>query len=433
MKKIAVSVGLLALGVSALHAVESSSLNSMQRTKAWSVAATLRGFYDDNVSTLPSNEIETAGFEFRPSVDFGLAGEQTSFNVGYALTARFYDKKPAGRADKDDYTHTFDADLAHAFSPRFDVAVNESFVIGQEPDLLRDPAGTQRIEGDNIRNFAGIDFNLEATELLGFGVGYQNAFYDYDHEGAVPGTGPFPGNGTPVGQIAPSNSGLLDRMEHTVRVDSNWKVAPKTVGVVGYMYSQADYLGDELIRTGVMSDSRDSRGHTFYVGAKQAFSPTLSGSLNVGAQYYDYPDAVGVDGQWSPYLQGSLTYAYLANTSLDVGVRYSRSAANLAGVGLTGLVLDTETAVVFAALKREIVSKLIGTVNATVQHAEYNGGGPTVDGQTFVFYQLGLDLGYQFTPNFSGHVGYNFDKLESDLPNRSYDRNRVYAGVTASF
>jgi hypothetical protein len=45
----------------------------------------------------------------------------------------------------------------------------------------------------------------------------------------------------------------------------------------------------------------------------------------------------------------------------------------------------------------------------------------------------GLMLEYSFTPNWSAHVGYNFDLLESDLKGRDYDRNRVYIGVRASY
>jgi hypothetical protein len=435
MNKIVTSVGLLALGASALHAAENSTLNRLQDTKPWSVQATLRGFYDDNVNTQPSNGIETAGFDVKPSVDFGLPGEQTSFNVGYAFTARFYDKSPQGAGgDKDDYTHTFDLDLAHAFSPRFDVALSESFVIGQEPDLIRDAAATQRIDGDNIRNHAGIDFNLVATQLLGFSFGYNNSFYDYDDESVYPAL-------TPVGIDAanqPSNSGLLDRVEHSVRIDSNWKLTPQTVGIVGYTYSQVNYTGDEVIRGIVglagqsMSDSRDSQGHTLYVGARHVFNPSLTGSLQVGGQYYSY-DQPGSDSQWSPYVLGSLNYAFQTTTSLEAGVKYSRSPANVGGSSVSTLVLDTETALAYASLRREIISKLIGSVKGTVQKAEYNGGGPGLDGEGFVFYQIGLDLTYEFTRNFAGHIGYNYDDLDSDLLARSYNRNRVYLGMTAGF
>jgi hypothetical protein len=441
MKKFAASVGLIAVGATALHAAETSALNSYQQTKAWSVQATLRGFYDDNVNAQQNNGVESAGFELSPSVDFGLIGEQTSFNVGYTFTARFFDKNPnpGRRSSKSDYTHRFEADLAHAFSPRLDVAVSESFVIGQEPDFLRDPAGTQRVDGDNIRNNAGIDFNLAVTELLGLSFGYQNSFYDYADKN--PAT--LPAGGAPGSLVTDaSNSGLLDRLEHSVRIDSNWRLTPKTTGIVGYTYSQINYIGDEVIKgiiglpgSQVLSEDRDSRGHTFYVGAQHVFSPKLSALLKVGAQYFDYYNSLAGDSQWSPYVQSSLTYAFQTTTTFDAGFKYSRSAANVAGTGGTAasFVQDEETAVVYGSLKHQIIPKLTGSLNATAQHAKYNGGGVGFDGQTFIYYQLGLDLSYQFTRNLSGHIGYNFDKIDSDLANRSYDRNRVYLGVTAGF
>ena len=52
------------------------------------------------------------------------------------------------------------------------------------------------------------------------------------------------------------------------------------------------------------------------------------------------------------------------------------------------------------------------------------------------FYLVGLNLQYRFTPNFSAEVGYNYDKLDSGVNviyAGSYDRNRVYFGVTGSY
>jgi hypothetical protein len=50
-----------------------------------------------------------------------------------------------------------------------------------------------------------------------------------------------------------------------------------------------------------------------------------------------------------------------------------------------------------------------------------------------MFYLLGLNLEYRFNSNFSADVGYNYDRLESDLGGRSFDRNRVYLGITATY
>jgi hypothetical protein len=94
---------------------------------------------------------------------------------------------------------------------------------------------------------------------------------------------------------------------------------------------------------------------------------------------------------------------------------------------------DSETAVVYGAIRHELISKLFGTATANVQSSEYNAPGSSLDGEGYIYYQFGLDLSYQFTPNFSAHTGYNYDKMDSDLAFTSYDRNRFYLGVTAGF
>lgn len=426
MRKIATSVGLLAMGASVLHAAESSTLNQLQKNKPWSIQATLNGFYDDNVNTAPDAwAVESAGFDVTPSIKFGLPGEQTSFNVGYDFTARFYDKSIPGRAGHHSYTHVFDLNFAHTFSPRADISLSDSFVIGQEPDLLFDPAAIQRIPGDNIRNFARAEFNVEATDLLSFSLGYNNNFYDYHDK--------LPG-GVYAGRA--SYSGLFDRTEHLVRIDSNWKLSPSTIGVLGYNYSQTIYNGDEVIAIlpVVQSQDRNNRGHTVYVGARHIFSPTLSAALNVGAQYYTYYKYTGGDDtQWSPFIQGSVTYAIQQRTQVDAGLRYSRESANEVGAPLS-YVKDMEYITAYGALKHEIVSKLIGTVSASVSHAEYNGGGVAVDGETFMLYRIGLDLAYNFNQYVSAHTGYNFDRWDSTVRmSPDFYRNRVYAGVTVGF
>ena len=117
-----------------------------------------------------------------------------------------------------------------------------------------------------------------------------------------------------------------------------------------------------------------------------------------------------------------------------MGVSYQRSAANVAGGnGNVGYVLDTETALCYGSLSHEIVAHLVGTARGTVQYSTYNGGGAGFNDQSYLFFQIGLDLAYQFTKNLSAHVGYNFDDNDSDIPGQSYNRNRVYLGVTAAY
>ena len=75
--------------------------------------------------------------------------------------------------------------------------------------------------------------------------------------------------------------------------------------------------------------------------------------------------------------------------------------------------------------------RLTGSVTATVQNSTFNGG--VVDGESDNFYLFGLNLSYQFTHLISGEIGYNYDLLNSDIPERGYNRSRVYLGVTAAY
>jgi len=425
MNKFAASLGLLALGTTALHAVEATALNPMQKDKPWSVAASLRGFYDDNINLSPT-KVDSFGVEISPSVDFGLAGDQTSFNLGYQLNAKWYDTRPAGQTDNWAFDNIFQGMLAHTFSPRVSMSVNDSFVMGNEPDSLRAgdlPLSTANYlnSNNNIVNYGAIDFNIEATELLGFNVGYNNAYYHYADD-------------TPS-VFNPSTAALLNRIENRFNIDSQWKLLPQTTGILGYMYGQNLYTGDQPIGLGVTSSDKDARSQTFYVGVQQFFTPTLSALVKAGAQYYDYYGDPQGGNQWSPYVLADVKYQFQSTTTADIGFSYSRSAADVAGLGTpSSFVKDSEVALMYGSLSHEIVAHLVGTARTTLQYGTYNGGGPGYDGEHYLFFQIGLDLAYQFNPNLSAHVGYNYDDNDSQVAAQpSYSRNRVYLGMTAGY
>ena len=426
MNKIAASLGLIALGTTALHAVEATALNPMQRSKPWSVAASLRGFYDDNINLSP-NKVDSFGYEISPSVDVGLAGEQTSFNLGSQLDAKYFETLPLGQLDKWNLTHIFEGTFSHRFSPRASMSVNDSFVIGNEPDQLRAgnfPNSTfQYLTGNNIVNYGAIDFNLEVSELLGFNFGYNNAYYNYADDG---------GNA-----FNPSTAGLLNRIENRFNIDSQWKLAPQTVGIIGYMYGQYLYTGDEAIGIGLTSSARDTRSQTFYVGAQHAFAPTVTGLVKVGASYSDYYGNPAASSEWSPYVLASLKYQYRTTTVMDFGFSYSRSASDMASVGVAtanNLVADTGVALLYGTVSQTLLEHLIASARGTLQYGTYNGGGAGIDDENYLYFQLGLELTYQITPNFGAHVGYTFDDYSTDVISQSdYNRNRVYIGVTAGY
>src|SRR5580765_1072683 len=175
MKKIVASVGLVALSASGLYSAPIPGLTE-EGGKNWSVAATLRGFYDDNLNTSHDDKQDTFGIEVSPSINYGIQWQQTQLTLGYVYSCKYYDHRPLGNSsDKFDQQHLFNIALDHAFTERYKLGVRDSFAIGQEPDILRTEnafTAFQRISGDNIRNYGSIVFDAELTRLFGLEVGY---------------------------------------------------------------------------------------------------------------------------------------------------------------------------------------------------------------------------------------------------------------------
>jgi len=439
MKKIVASVGLVALGTSGLQSASLAGM-SAETPKPWAVSATLRGFYDDNVNTASTgpNKQDTFGFEVSPTVALGWHLDQTTITLSYLYSLKYYDTRPLQNANNYDQSHSFNGALDHAFSERYQVSLRDSFVIGQEPDFLR--AGNtfttfQRISGDNIRNYGAITFSAQMTPLFGLELGYANAFYDYHDSGAVvtylfgiPALGPV--------DVSPSRSGTADRTEHTFHIDGRWQVEPQTIGVIGYQYAQIDYTGNEPVGVNTstgsffFSDVRNSRSHYGYIGADHTFRPDLTGSLRLGAQYIEFYNEPSQETDVSPYVMASLRYTYLAQSYLEAGFSYNRNATDLFSTKGTSLTSDAESATIWASLNHALTPQLIARVDGHFQNSDYNGG--QFNNQAEKYYLIGLNLAYHFNPHFSAEMGYNYDKLDSDV-GRTFDRNRVYMGVTASY
>jgi hypothetical protein len=437
MKRIVASIGLVAVGASGLQAGLMTAPD-----KPWNVSATLRGFYDDNVSGIPDDvspppgsKRDSYGVEVSPSLQFSFPWEQTTLSFGYVYSYKYYENKPVNNTDHDDMTHDFHVALNHAFSERYQLNVRDSLVIGQEPDMLR--AGNtyntfQRVSGDNIRNYGAIVFSAMLTPELGLEVGYANTYYSYsDNQNNI--------NGVFTG---PSNSGLMDQLDSEAHIDLRYQLQPQTIGIVGYQFREVDYIGNQQIgidpATGgkIMSDERNARMHYGYVGLDHNFRPDLTGSVRVGGYYSDYYNDPNSQNSGSPYAMLSLQYTYLPESFVQFGFTYDYSTSDAFAPDKDGnLTLNAESASVYATVRHRITPKLYGTIIAEYQNSTYYGG--AIDGDADNYYIVGLNLQYRFTPNFSVETGYNYDKLDSYTDpngfNRSYDRNRVYIGVTASY
>jgi hypothetical protein len=426
MKKIAVSVGLVAVGTASLHAAYTLGSDSMQSTKIWSLSGSLRGFYDDNYTTgagtTASPKRGSYGFEVSPSISLNVPLDQTDIGVRYTYGLYFYQDRLNLHPSQNpvDQTHQLDLWVNHAFTESWQISLQDSFVSAQDPSLVN--GGTPlRTEGNNINNVGSLKLDTQWTRLLGSEFGYQNTFVDYqDHNGTV---------------AAPSYSGLLDRDENLAWLDLNWQLTPTFKPLVGYKFGLVNYTGDEPIAPGSVSDNRDSRSQYFYIGAEYDPLSNLLISVEAGGQYVDYyHPAPGLSSttQIEPYANLSATYTYLPGSYVQAGFTQTQSATDVSAPTASGQVTESlNTSTGYASINHQFSPKLTASAIGKVQYSTFNEG--QFADSTEKWYSLGLNLAYNFNNHVSTEIGYNYDDLVSNVPGQKYDRNRVYVGVTATY
>ncbi|MDP6915869.1 MAG: outer membrane beta-barrel protein, partial [Verrucomicrobiota bacterium] len=150
-----------------------------------------------------------------------------------------------------------------------------------------------------------------------------------------------------------------------------------------------------------------------------------------GVQYADYYDydlmpALIPEDETSPYVSARMEWGYAEGSKMVAGVTLARGATDLQAA-------DQETTAVYAQLLHEISAKVHGTLTGRFQNSEINGGGENIDGREEDLLLLGASLTYAISSNVWAELAYNYDELDSDIPNRSFERNYVSVGIGTSY
>ncbi len=431
MRKFFVCMGVAAAGTASLQAAYTPGLNSMETAKVWSMSGTLRGFYDSNYNTVSSgpNKRNSFGFEFSPSFSLNVPLQQTELGLRYTYGLYYYQDRDTLNVKAYDQTHQFDFWVDHAFNERFQAKVQDSVVVGQEPQLVNGGA-LQRVSGNNLHNNGSITLDSQWTRLLSTETTYQNNYYDYEQSGP-----PYP-----------SYNGTLNRIENLVSQNINYLVQPTMTVYVGYAFGQIGYIGDEPIGVAAitgsgpvyyMSDDKDNRSHYGYLGANYTPLDNLNLGVRGGVQYIDYynsPAGLPTTDTLAPYAMVSATYTYLPGSYVQFGFNQTRSATDVINSNPYSpgtIALDQESSVIYGTLNHQFSPKLTGSLMGNIDYSTFNGG--YYNGQSETFYTLGVNVAYTFNQHVSAEVGYNYDYLNSNIPGQWYNRNRVYLGVTGTY
>ena len=421
-------MGLVAAGSASLHAI-SPDLNSMQTTKIWSVSSALRGFYDDNYTTSPNGDKQgSAGFEVSPSIQLSVPLEQTELTLKYTYGLYYYQERQDQGNDPVDQTHQVDFFVDHAFTERWDATVHDTMAIGQEPTLLNPGGGPTaqpyRVSGNNLANNATVALTTDWTRLFSTILTYNNGYYYYENSG---------GNA-----LNPSQAALLNRIDQSIGPDLRWRVAPDTFALIGYQFEWVDYTGNEAIAPNpatlgpYYSDSRNYYSHIGYVGFQSTILPNLNVSAKAGVQYTENYNNSASPTYITPYIVSSASYTYAPGSYVQVGFVHQQNATSIIAPSANGDITQSQqSSVVSASINHQITAKLTGSIIGNVQFSRFNQG--AYNNNEEVIYGAGVNLNYAFNQHFSTDLGYNFDDVQSNIPQNGYSRNRVYLGVTASY
>jgi hypothetical protein len=438
---------MIALGAAAAHAQYAPDLLPTEMSKPWALSATIRGFYDDNYLTLPKTIPGTTpgtfvqgardsyGVELSPSISFNHSTADTLLSATYVYDMRWYED----RDGTTDQSHQFSLKMNHEFSERYKLTVGDTFVVAQEPQVI-DPAIIStplRVSGNNVHNTGTVDFTAQLTRLFDLHVGYANSIYVYQQNLGDEYSSPFV-------PLVPSYSALLDRMDQTAAVDLRWKASPETTGVLGYQYESLQYTSPENIifstsgspngPGSVASSIRNQNSDYVYVGADQSFSPNLNGSIRAGGQWIDYYN-YGTS-TLSPYIDANLTYQYMPQSTLQVGVKHVHNSTDVVGIVAVGdgtPVLDEESTAAYMSISHRVTSRFTVAAMGQAQFSTFNGGGTTYNGQEEDFYIANVNFAYHFNPWLTGETGYNYSRLVTVLADRGYARDIVYIGIRAAY
>lgn len=371
-----------------------SGMDTSTTPKFYTITASLREEYDDNIYTTKDNKVDSFVTEFSPSflVDFPM--QDSEFSARYTFGLDYYEHAPAGNSVQ--YTHEGLIRYTHNFSDRFSLDIRDQGGYYDQPDLL-EAAGTPFVNGSYYLNTAAVVFNAQWTPLFGTTTSYSNIAVLY--------------NNSAIATFQNSD-------ENTVAQDFRFAFAPKWNFIFGGIYDDIDYFDYD-------------RGYSDYtgdVGLDWQALPSLSLGIRGGATYT--VASGGVPDSVSPYAAFTLQWQLGKRSNLSFG--YTHNVVPTDVVNAVGQEADRFS----LRFSYDITPDVTLHIEGIETHSRYSSDllQPNTT-PAFSEDDFGLDLGgqYRVTQNFAVEAGYLLSDVSSGENFRDYTRNQVYIGVRGTY
>lgn len=368
------------------------SPNASDNRRPFTITATLREEYDDNIFTAQSNKQGSFKTDFSPSILVDFPMVDSDFSARYTFTGTYFDSRDGGEFDT---AHDVVAQYRKSFSDRFGMNLAEQFRYSAEPSLF-DSTGTNFRNGAYYANTVNAGFNAQWTPLFGTMTTFSNTIVRYEDT---------------------TQSIEQDSMENTGSQSFSFAILPKISWVFGGIIDDISY--DHI-----------NRGYTSYTGNTgvdwQAL-PSLSFGARVGGTVTESTQSTS---EVSPYV--SLTMGWQIGSRSSLTANYSHDVVPTDVFVSSGQVADRFS----TTFRYDITPSLSAHLEGIVTRGDYSQSlitPGTIPAFTEYDYALDTGVSYRYNNYLNFEAGYLFSGVSSDLNFRDYTRNQYYIGIRGTY
>jgi hypothetical protein len=368
--------------------------------KFYTISASLRETYDDNVDTT-AHKVSALETNLSPSLllDFPVLGSDFSARYTFGLT--YYSRGGQGgisagnNGGSIDLNHEFVARYSHSFSDRFEFDISEQFRYFSEPSLY-ESTGTPFRDGNYVSNAITTDFNAQWTPLFSTTTTFADTVIKYD-EAAV---------------AQQENS-----VENTGSHSFNFAILPKVTASIGGLLDTITYD----------TADRGYTNYTLFVGGQWQTLPSLSISLRGGGSY---TLASQQKGSTSPYAAADVRWSFGQRSLLTFS--YAHDVVPSDQEGTDGQLADRFSGDFTYAVTPSLSAHLLGTLTMS-QIGEQLIVGSDIPAYNETDYALDVGASYQYNSFLGFDGGIIISGVSSGLNERDYDRQEVYLGLRGTY
>lgn len=366
-------------------------------------SVTLRGGYDDNVTTVPNDEVASGVVELRGRVEATNETTTASYRVYAEMSHSWY-------TDVDNYDH-----LGGTAGGSVNVQVSEYVrirgAIGVSFSDDEDAATEGIVIGGTFDPY--VDLSRYVSVPVSLGGRFDSGRWFVDLSGDLT-YADYEDRLTRTGVLV--NQDFQTGTESNLALRAGWVFSPAITAFLEGTYNLQRYK----------DATADSDGWRAVAGAEFEFSRLLRGEIFAGYASQSYEQSGEVTGLT---YGGSIDWYVTQLISISIHARRDFGAERTA-LDATGTATETLPVIrdsVTLRAEYEPLRQLLVTGQVGWQGSTYEGQDRD---DSRIFGSLGLD--YVFTPNVSVNLDYLHEKTTSDIAGDA-DRNVVMLGVTGRY